>query len=45
MSQAIFAPYAATFTSTYGLAAVQEALTDDQHQCAVAIAFYFPGKR
>ena len=45
LTRVCFDPYEYAFITSYGLSLVQEVLKDYQHVAAMALDFYFPGKR
>jgi len=45
LTRVCFEPYKDAFITSYGLSLVQEVLKDYQHVAAMALDFYFPGKR
>ena len=45
LTRVCFDPYEYAFITSYGLSLVQEVLKDYRHVAAMALDFYFPGKR
>ena len=45
LTRVCFEPYKDAFITSYGLSLVQEVLKDYRHVAAMALDFYFPGKR